>query len=113
MLLKRIMLGGRMTVKHEPARATIPAPPKLPPPRVAPGTGPDPGRAGGAVRPAPHLHRLGRARPAQTVRHRRRPTPACRTTVIGPAACLPVACPGPSPGPGGRRPTAEAGPAGG
>src|SRR5271157_4007718 len=65
MLLKRIMLGATMFVKHEPGRREISSGPGFSHPRVAVSSRFDSRATRRAVRVAPHLHWLGRTRRAE------------------------------------------------
>src|SRR5262249_43349111 len=64
MLLKRIT-PGKMLARHEPRRPRFSPEPGISLAGAPPGTRADAGAARRAVRPAPHLHRLRRARRAQ------------------------------------------------
>ena len=67
-LLKRIMLGGTISVNHdESGRHRFPPRPGRPDPPPPPGARADAGPARRAVRVASHVHRLGGARRAEPV----------------------------------------------
>src|SRR5439155_690448 len=72
LLLKRIMADGTMPVKHEPRRPPVFAAGRRPRPGAPHGPPADPGPTRPRLRPAPHVHRVGRAGRAE----RRRPKPA-------------------------------------
>ena len=77
MLLKHIMLGGTMAVKHEPLRPTLPSANWRSHPRAPRWPKLDTGRTGQEVRSAPNFHRLSRTRRAERLdpepeSHRRR-----------------------------------------